>query len=215
MSIKDTKVLTKRRGATIKRPKRKTTKRPMASSLGAWLFSGVLIGCVVSGGLFFMLSNKQDSAPSVVSARAEPTSKTSTPKRKKITIPEPSKPRFDFYTVLPKSNAQQSSPKTKSAKNTTTPRETSSRRSPPISHHQAQYLIQAGSFKKLADADELRAKLTLLGFEPEISKVQLKNHELWYRVIVGPFQTADNAYAEQQKLEDNHLFGTLVLKQQS
>ena len=48
------------------------------------------------------------------------------------------------------------------------------------------YLLQAGSFKAREDADRLRAKLILQGYEAVIKQVEQASGT-WHRVIVGPY----------------------------
>jgi cell division protein FtsN len=56
------------------------------------------------------------------------------------------------------------------------------------------YILQAGSFRKLADADRVRALIALQGVESKIQKVTVDN-DTWHRVRVGPITNL-------QKLED-------------
>ncbi|WP_426414954.1 SPOR domain-containing protein [Aestuariirhabdus sp. LZHN29] len=88
---------------------------------------------------------------------------------------------FDFYTLLPESEVlvpdapPLPTTATKSATATTAPKK------PSI------YLLQAGSFRNLGDADRLRAQLTLEGLDVKTQKVTIRGNETWYRVQVGPF----------------------------
>ena len=63
-----------------------------------------------------------------------------------------------------------------------------------------QYSIQAGIFHNLIEADELKAKLTLQGFEItiETSSTQDKN---WYKVLLGPFSSEEIATTKKQQLD--------------
>lgn len=56
------------------------------------------------------------------------------------------------------------------------------------------YVLQAGSFRKLADADRVRALIALQGVESKIQKVTVDN-DTWHRVRIGPITNL-------QKLED-------------
>lgn len=88
-------------------------------------------------------------------------------------------PRFDFYTILPEleviipdSEVRQSSPKIID-------------KSVDVSK-KGQYVLQAGSFKTMEQADRRKAKLALLGVESSIQKVTINKNELWFRVRIGP-----------------------------
>lgn len=50
------------------------------------------------------------------------------------------------------------------------------------------YSLQAGSFKSQAEAERRKAKVALSGLPARIQQVKVKEGEIWYRVIVGPFK---------------------------
>ncbi|MFT5929966.1 MAG: cell division protein FtsN [Oceanospirillaceae bacterium] len=85
------------------------------------------------------------------------------------------KDSFDFYTLLPDSKvtpvqveAYISTPKDPSKKTST--------------------LLQAGSFRKLADANRLRAKLILINMNNVVAEKSVSSGgSVWYRVRIGPF----------------------------
>jgi hypothetical protein len=47
------------------------------------------------------------------------------------------------------------------------------------------YILQAGSYRNLNDADRVRAQLALQGIESKIQKVTVDN-DTWHRVRIGP-----------------------------
>ena len=49
------------------------------------------------------------------------------------------------------------------------------------------YFLQAGAFRELADAENSRAKLALLGFEAGISDRNNADGAVLHRVRIGPF----------------------------
>jgi cell division protein FtsN len=52
------------------------------------------------------------------------------------------------------------------------------------------YVLQAGSYKNLADADRVHAQLALQGIESKVQKVSIDN-DTWYRVRIGPIADLD------------------------
>ena len=62
--------------------------------------------------------------------------------------------------------------------------------------------LQAGSFRSLEDADQLRASLILLNLEVKISQANLQG-VLYHRVMVGPFQSRTNMAAARTVLQQN------------
>ncbi len=62
------------------------------------------------------------------------------------------------------------------------------------------YILQAGSFRRLADADRLRAELTLLGLDVQIEKVTMDHGDVWHRVQTGPYQNRREVSAARNRL---------------
>lgn len=79
----------------------------------------------------------------------------------------------------------------------------------------AQYIVQAGIFQDLPLADELKAKLTLQGFNTHIQKVQTQEGQTWFRVTLGPFTTESSALNHKKRLEEQKIHGILILQRPS
>lgn len=75
-----------------------------------------------------------------------------------------------------------------------------------------QYIVQAGIFQDLNHADELKAKLTLQGFNPLIQKVQTQEGHTWFRVTCGPFMSEVKAVQQKKQLEEQKIRAILILK---
>jgi cell division protein FtsN len=73
----------------------------------------------------------------------------------------------------------------------------------------AVFFLQAGSFKSLEDAEQLRARLALAGVEANLSSAQVDGADV-NRVRVGPFTTAEEAYRTRAKLTENGFEARLV-----
>ena len=76
------------------------------------------------------------------------------------------------------------------------------------------FLLQTGSFRTEAEADNLRAQLLLLNLNTVIEKVISNKNEAWHRVIVGPFSNP-SALAEAKKILADHRIESLLLKRKS
>jgi len=111
----------------------------------------------------------------------------------------PDKPKYDFYSVLPEMEVVVPDAEVKSAAAT-----------PPAADAQAatnatqRYMLQAGSFRTSADADALKARLTLMGVGATVSvqKVNVNGTE-YFRVRVGPFADLHGVDAAKRSLEGN------------
>jgi cell division protein FtsN len=106
------------------------------------------------------------------------------------------KPRFEFYNILPnaeepvtdqqlKQTAQQPAPKDK-------------------------YFLQAGSFQNAGDADNLKAKLAMLGVEATVQDVNLPEKGVMHRVRVGPFGSVDEMKQVRVSLQQNGVQSSLI-----
>lgn len=69
---------------------------------------------------------------------------------------------------------------------------------PPAAQHAGTYVVQAGSFRRPADADRVKAELALLGISSSVQTGTLPNGQTAYRVRIGPYtsrQAAEQAHA--------------------
>lgn len=142
-----------------------------------WLLTGLLLGLLVAWLLYL-----KDLEPPRPAARVEapPTARvaaTPEPEPEPDTIPPPPKPKFDFYRILPEMEVVV--PETEI---TGKPK-----KGVPQVEKPGIYILQVGSFREAGKADELRARLALLGFESAVQKVTGADGHTWHRVRVGPF----------------------------
>ena len=105
------------------------------------------------------------------------------------------KPRFDFYKILPgieepvtESDLKQSQSK----------------------GNKDQYYLQAGAFQSEAEADNMKAKLALIGVEASIQTATLPDKGVWHRVRVGPFNNVDELNKARTSLAQNGIQSSLV-----
>jgi cell division protein FtsN len=71
------------------------------------------------------------------------------------------------------------------------------------------YFIQAGAFRTPEDAEQQRARLTLLGVQARVSEREQSGRTV-YRVRLGPFQNKDDADAAKARLDNNSIETALV-----
>ena len=160
-------------------------KKPKAAPGWLWMLAGLSIGLFVAL-LVYLKDNSKGGdarttmAPVVEKGQAaikEAVSKIA----KKIPADsdpnEDKKPRFDFYNLLPEMEVF-------------IPPQTLEDERDRKSTEEITYYLQVGSFKNFADADRLRAQLTLDNFESHIQRVTINDTQTWHRVRVGPFKSA-------------------------
>jgi cell division protein FtsN len=109
-----------------------------------------------------------------------------------------SKPRFDFYKILPNQGESASAtPTTAQAGNTK-----------PIAG--VPIWLQAGAFQSPAEANNLKAKLALIGLDAGVQEVDLPGKGTVYRVRAGPFQNIEEMNQASKLLSQNGIQATQV-----
>lgn len=71
------------------------------------------------------------------------------------------------------------------------------------------YFIQAGAFRTPEDAEQQRAKLSLMGFQAKVTEREQSGRTV-YRVRLGPFEKKDEADKAKEKLDDASVETALV-----
>jgi len=111
------------------------------------------------------------------------------------------KPRFDFYRILPGQEEPVTERQVREAQ-----RQAQKTGEPP----KETYLLQAGSFQNPADADNLKAKLALIGLEANVEPTNLAEKGIWYRVRVGPYTKLEDINRVRQQMVENGIQVSLV-----
>jgi cell division protein FtsN len=106
-------------------------------------------------------------------------------------IPEPI---FEFYNILPNKEVDISALVTRDA-------EKENRKD---LEEEGNYILQVGSFKKYSAADQVKARLALLGFQAYIESGVI-NGEGTYRVRIGPYKTRTKLRQARERLLANNL----------
>ena len=73
------------------------------------------------------------------------------------------------------------------------------------------YILQVGSFKDISAADEVKAKLAILGIIANIQRVVINGQDIRHRVRIGPFSDTERLQNTKKKLENNR-FDFMLLK---
>ena len=71
--------------------------------------------------------------------------------------------------------------------------------------------MQVGSFASNSEADELKARLAIIGIESEIVKVALPDGTLWHRVRIGPILD-DQQYIEFKRILSKNSYKYLEIR---
>jgi cell division protein FtsN len=163
---------------------------------------GLIAGLFVAFLVYLQMRPEQmPTHPSVTLDKTAPTDKHKPDQISERAMPALTKPRFDFYNLLPEMEVivpeQQISgtPTREGVKQVEQP---------------GTYLLQAGSFRSKQQADQLRAKLALLGLETSLQTVSINSKQAWHRVRVGPFSNLRDLNEARRLLQNNGVDAILI-----
>ena len=185
-------------------PKQKPQKPPVP----AWVpfFYGFLLGAVVVALGWVVLTPPGTPLviPDYLTAGNDAKEQGSNSKAKQAE-PEPQRPRFDFYKILPEMEVVIGDDETiipvMDEEQSAAPAELNGKNS---------YRLQVGSFKKMADADRQKARLALLGLEAEIQKVNIRQGDVYYRVMTPPVTSKKQLNSSSSMLKKNGINSLVV-----
>jgi len=174
------------------------------------IFIGLIIGLGMAAGVAFWLMRNNPAFQAQNTARD---AAKDAPKSAKADVAE--KPRFDFYKILPGNEEAKVQPERKSqdrpdrtvageAKASQSPKsaaETPPPRppekvaivepAPKAAKSGERFWLQAGSFAGEPEAENLKARLALAGWEATVQQGMLPDKAVRYRVRLGPYDNAD------------------------
>ena len=161
---------------------RRKPKQKRKPAVSRWVIIFTLIVSVAFLAGLFLLSQQPDDAKAstVVAEKIKPAAAIkATPKTtdgaSDQTAVGAQKGSFDFYTLLPDSEVKPGQVEAYIS----TPKDPTKK---------TNVVLQVGSFRKLADANRLRAKLILINMTNVVAeKTVSSNSAIWFRVRVGPF----------------------------
>lgn len=160
---------------------RKKAREPIPG--WAWMFGGLIIGLFVAGLVYLnehTPKQKQDLLTNAVKRTIQDARKAQDDR--KNGGGEQKRPRFDFYTILPELEVAIPDQELAAPEKQTPASESSSPRIRP----EGSFTLQAGSFRKLDQADKLKARLALQGVVADIQTVTINDGDTWHRVRIGP-----------------------------
>ena len=206
------------------------------SSIPGWVW---LVAGLAIGGFIVFLMKLEPGGEDIKRTKPEQQKADKVAEAGKSAQPtpqQPVKPKYDFYTLLPESEVivppeavpEKTPPVPAQPVTPVTPAEAAKidtaraqaalmgqtpPPAPPVIKPAAttQFFLQAGSFRKQADAEKVRAQIILLGQTATVEAGTVKD-ETWYRVLVGPFSNRDQLTVAQKQLAGGG-FNNLLLQQ--
>ena len=193
------------------RSRKQATRGGSRPTVPAWIWLGVgvvlglLVAMVFLGSDWAPMLRKQDGPqpnPEAVAPReSEPP-----------LVDAKDKPRknYDFYSVLPEMEVVIPDAEISAKARAEASQQAANPSSPAVSAS-ARYLLQAGSYPSGKAADEVKAKLAILGFVAKVYPVTI-NGKTWNRVRLGPYASASELETVKAALADNG-FNAIALKE--
>lgn len=186
-----------------KKAERKTGSRGGGSSF----LVGMLIGLVLGLGIALGVAWYINKMPSPFVIRSAPPAKGEPAKNNAPGIATPAdktgkaaeaRPRFDFYKILPGAEEPATEQQLRDAQKASTAAEREA------------FFLQAGAFQNAPDADNLKARLALLGVEATVQATALPDKGVWHRVRVGPYTSIEELNRTRDTLKQNGVETTLI-----
>lgn len=186
-----------------------TPKKSSSGSKGSPFFVGLLVGLLLGVGVSFgvALLVKNGESPFVSKVTQAPknnekettTNTSAVPKDESAGKDVADKPRFDFYTILPGSESQVTEQEIKQKQTQAEPAKVNEN-----------YFLQVGAFQTEQEADNMKAKLALLGLEAIVQTATIPDKGVWHRVRVGPYAELDQINKARGELARNGFNADLI-----
>jgi len=148
---------------------------------------GALVGVVIASGVFIYMGQGKEP---VESPRPEPRRTAAAEAENPPAAAEESAEQYDFYDMLPKFEV------------VVPEKDQEVRRDLPASRVERPgiYVLQAGSYRNVADAERVRAQLKLQGIDAKVQRVSVDS-DVWHRVRVGPINNLVELNKLRQQLQ--------------
>ncbi len=165
------------------------------------LMLGILVGVLISFGVVWYLNKtplpftEKVTKPETAAGGKEPVALPGKPGDK----PAGGERKFDFYRIL----EGEKSPAPAAAPPAEPPAKTEAAGGGAI-------YLQVGAFQKKTDADALRARLAMLGFEAGVLHAEVPGKGEVHRVRIGPFASMEELNRARSELSEQGVQTTVV-----
>lgn len=180
------------------------------------LFLGLVVGVLAAFGVVWYLNKTplpfQDKSSRAEKAAERPNGKTPDQLPGKPGDKVGERPRFEFYKILP--GGQEATPSPAPVAPAAPPVAAPAPPAAPAAEAPPAagdlFYLQAGAFQKAADADNQKAKLSLLGLDVAVQEVSIADKGTMFRVRVGPFAKPEEMNRVRNQLAQNGIQATVV-----
>lgn len=190
------------------KPRNRAAKRPARGGTLIGIFIGLVLGLVLAGVIAVYMTrtpvpfiNKSGPAPKAAAPQPDRSlaqaARPAEPPKAAVAAAAPPRSdpqRFDFYRILP----GQEEPVTDKEL-----RQAAAKAQKGANAARESYVLQAGAFQNPADADNLKARLALIGLQANVEPAILADKGTWYRVRLGPYSQLDEINRVRGQLAQN------------
>jgi cell division protein FtsN len=176
---------------------KKNSRRPMDLTRLREFGAGLLVGVVLTSGLFIYKSDAKKALPD--KPRPEPQQRAAESGSDPAAASSESGDRYDFYEMLP--NFEVVVPE----------KDRDVKRDLPAAkiERPGVYVLQAGSYRNLPDAERVRAQLALQGIDAKVQRVAVDN-DVWHRVRIGPISDINELNRVRKQLQAAEVDGLVI-----
>lgn len=176
-----------------------------------WLLGGMLIGLGLSAALLIYDRDGRLPGPRPNPAAQAPRESEAPIAPAPRAEPEKQKPRYDFYTLLRERETQVSDKELAEKVRAETIRPAAPAPAQPQAARE-RYLLQAGAFRDVRDADAVKARIALAGLQARVETANVNGAPV-HRVRLGPYATASELEAAKRQLAENGVPDTLAVRE--
>ena len=212
-----------------RRTGRKQARRSGGGGTPGWVFAigGLVVGLAVAGGWYLHRGGTVDD----LMPRPNPDARAPAPPEEPVAqdAPAPRKPKYEFYDVLRENeavfpdaelNAQAAAEAEAARAGADAPASPATdatalepdAAAPAAEASGPRYLIQAGAFRSLADADAVKARIALTGEIARVESAQVDGGTI-YRVRLGPYPNAGALATAKQALASHGIDAVAIRAQ--
>jgi cell division protein FtsN len=184
----------------------KNVERKGGRSGGGSLLAGIFIGLALGLVIALIVAWYINKMPNPFSSRppvARPEVGKAAPPASPAPAPDKggktgdAKQRFEFYKILPGSEEA-------------APDRTRDGKKAADAEGKEAFFLQAGAFSNAPEADNMKARLALLGVEAMIQTTPATDKGLLHRVRMGPYTSVDQLNRTRETLKQNGISTTLI-----
>ena len=179
------------------------------------MFIGLVLGLAIAAAVAYFLGRSGLTSPMSAPGGNKEPARGPRPELG-VAAPTPEKPRFDFYKILPggeepKAGADRRSPERVAERPGEKAPEIARAPEAAAAKTGDRFWLQAGAFANPADAEDMKARLALSGWEAAIQTISMPDKTQRYRVRLGPYDNAEELGRMKKEL-GNRGFDVAVIK---